>query len=174
MDNEGEILAAYNIKMRFGKALFDISDVSDSQFNGPLKIIRLPSERSIPQTVKSNAHLNGSKLYNMKDFKGNLNLVLNSPRSSRFGKKFSHTNHVGSNRGVVSPYASVVMSQKFSATNKHHKQLVLLNNDNGMPGNTIRSGHYSSKFNKLPLTSNLNMKNVSTSQRASMISSARR
>ena len=67
MDNEGELVAAYNIKMRFGKALFDISDVSDSAFNGPLKIIKLPSERSIPKTIASNGHLNGSRLYKMND-----------------------------------------------------------------------------------------------------------
>ena len=44
-----------------------MSNASDSNFNGPLKIIRLPSERSIPKTIFSrhnDASINGS--YNFK------------------------------------------------------------------------------------------------------------
>ena len=44
-----------------------MSNASDSNFNGPLKIIRLPSERSIPKTIFSRhneASINGS--YNFK------------------------------------------------------------------------------------------------------------
>ena len=51
MDMENEIMQQYNMKLKFGKALFDISDQSDNLLVGPLKIIRLPSNRSRPRTL---------------------------------------------------------------------------------------------------------------------------
>ena len=37
----------------FGKAIFEISGYKDDLLVGPLKIIRLPSQRSVPRTRKS-------------------------------------------------------------------------------------------------------------------------
>lgn len=48
--------------MRFGKALFDISDQSDNLLVGPLKIIRLPSDRSRPKTVVTKIQLQDTPL----------------------------------------------------------------------------------------------------------------
>ena len=53
MDMENEIMQQYNMKLKFGKALFDISDQSDNLLVGPLKIIRLPSNRSRPKTLQT-------------------------------------------------------------------------------------------------------------------------
>lgn len=51
VDMENELMQQYNLKLRFGKALFEISDQSDNLLVGPLKIIRLPSDRSLPKTL---------------------------------------------------------------------------------------------------------------------------
>lgn len=42
-----------NMNDEFGKAIFEISGYKDDCLVGPLKIIRLPSQRSVPKTRKS-------------------------------------------------------------------------------------------------------------------------
>ena len=53
LDLENEYIKRYNLAHRFGKALLDLSQHSDNLLVGPLKIIRLPSKRSAPKTIRT-------------------------------------------------------------------------------------------------------------------------
>lgn len=69
-----------NKKELFGKAMLDASDCTNKKKVGPLKIIRLPSDRSIPETVP----LNQNSIVYSKSLRGSirtpLDLELGSPK----------------------------------------------------------------------------------------------
>lgn len=83
-----------------------MSNASDSNFNGPLKIIRLPSERSVPKTIFSrqdNRSMNTSHNFK-RDGMPSIKQILSITPSSLNNKMLR--------KSVMSPYSNNSIKQE--------------------------------------------------------------
>ena len=95
--NDIELMAVEKLNKKdvFGKCILEQSDCSNKKKVGPLKIIRLPSERSIPETVEIAIDMKSSM--NLSKFRGSIKsplaLDLVSPKNFEKEYKIFSTKH---------------------------------------------------------------------------------